>query len=107
MARESTLLDEVLPDYDVSATYSNLFIRVNATAGSTGGADTHTHAAGSYIGPVHTHTLNTSPLDETAGTTTMPTGSTTDSGGGGAITGTSASGSNIPSFLTAKLCKVN
>lgn len=40
---------------NVSATYSNKFMRINATPGSTGGADTHAHAAGTYTVPAHDH----------------------------------------------------
>jgi len=54
---------------DVTATYSNKFVRANATANTTGGSDTyslsiaeanlpsHTHAAGSLTGGAHTHGL--------------------------------------------------
>lgn len=90
---------------DVSATYSNKFVRINATAGSTGGADTHTHAAGSY---------------GVSGTTGGPS-ATGGSGGSGAsgvtqththdfsasVTGTSASGSNVPAYVTMIACQVN
>ena len=41
---------------DVTATYSNRFIRINATQGTQAGADTHTHTAGTLAGPSHTHT---------------------------------------------------
>lgn len=90
---------------DVSATYSNLFVRINATAGSTGGADTHTHTAGSYA---------------VSGTTGGPS-ATGGAGGSGAsgvtqththdfstsVTGTSASGNNVPAYVTMKACSVN
>ena len=52
---------------DVSATYADKFIRISATALSTGGADTHTHAVGSFTAdshilttaemPAHIHTI--------------------------------------------------
>lgn len=90
---------------DVSATYSNLFLRVNAIAGSTGGADTHTHTSGSYA---------------VSGTTSAPTtgGDAAGSGASGSnathvhtysanVTGTSASGNNVPAYVTAKLCQIN
>ncbi len=72
---------------DVTATYSNKFLRVNATQGSTGGSDTvtiaeanlpshthtgpshthtgpsHTHAAGSLTGGAHTHGIETYRAD--------------------------------------------
>ena len=93
---------------NVSATYSNKFMRINATPLTTGGADTHTHGAGSYTVPAHDHgaatgsyTLTVSDIPahthtfeirNTSGATTVPessTGSgtanttTTDSTGGG------------------------
>ena len=41
---------------DESATYNNKFIRISSgTALTTGGIDTHTHAAGTYAGPSHQH----------------------------------------------------
>lgn len=105
------------PDFtDVSSTYANKFIRISSTALSTGGADTHTHGAGTYAGPSHTHT----------GTTSAPSGSptagnsgssasnpshthtfTTDAGGTGAVTGTSAAGDNVPAYVTLKAYQKN
>lgn len=106
---------------DVSATYANLFLRVNATAGTLSGGDTHTHTVGSYAAPSHTHSVSGSGW--TAGTasqtlTEVSAGKaaetferlasvTTSASGSGAITGTSASTSNVPSHVTAKLCQVN
>ncbi len=89
---------------DVSGTYEGQMIRVSATALSTGGSDTHTHAAGSYtvsgntggvsfggggsltagaLDTTHTHSVNI------------------------AVTGTSASGSNVPVYRTFKLYSRN
>ena len=101
---------------DVSATYSNLFMRVNSSPGTTGGSNTHTHTAGSYAGSSHTHAGTTDietqpPADGSGGTIgadddhTHPF--TTSAGGGGAISGTSDSGTNIPAFVTARLCQVS
>lgn len=95
---------------DVSATYANKMIRISATALSTGGADTHTHGAGSYAGPSHTHTFTTGGVSFggggslTAGAldTAHTHSGTTDAGGTGAITGTSAAGDNVPSYVTLK-----
>src|SRR3990167_6395421 len=42
---------------DVSATYANLFVRINSTQGTTAGTNTHSHGAGTYIGTAHTHSL--------------------------------------------------
>src|SRR3990167_1595687 len=91
---------------NVSATYSDKFMRINATPLTTGGADTHTHTAGSYAGPSHTHTATTSnEVDNgTFGSPVYPGGTagdvhnhtlTTAASGTGAVTGTSASGDNI------------
>ncbi len=95
---------------DVSTTYANKFIRISATALSTGGADTHTHGAGSYAGPSHTHTFTTGGVSFggggslTAGAldTAHTHSGTTDAGGTGAVTGTSASGDNVPAYVTLK-----
>lgn len=102
---------------DVSTTYANKFIRISATALSTGGADTHDHGAatGSYtLGiadiPAHTHTVglnNGVPggvrTPENVGSTgtsdTIATGST---GGGGGHSHTVASANNVPAYVTLK-----
>ena len=103
---------------DVSATYSNMFIRVNATAGTQGGASVHNHGAGTFAGSAHTHSIPNSIGDNSGGATDTGGGQqyslddhthngATGSGGGGAISGTSGNGDNIPPFVTAKLCQVN
>lgn len=106
---------------DVSVTYSNLFVRINATQGTLAGSDTHTHTAGTYVGPSHTHTvpysgwtgqnINGSNGQIVGWTITTLAAFTADnatgSGGSGAITGTSTASSNVPSYLSAKLCQVN
>lgn len=113
---------------NVSATYANKFMRISATPLSTGGADTHTHAVGSFVSPTtgshtltatempaHTHTFSWGIIgaggsyldaeDRYAGATDSTTSSSAGSGGGhthtgGAITGTSAAGDNVPAYLT-------
>jgi hypothetical protein len=106
---------------DVTATYSNKFVRVNATGGTTGGADTHSHSAGTYAGPSHTHGVGTlvnataSPNNNgCAGGSGCPAADhthtisgSTASGGTEAITGSSSTENNIPAFVTAKLCQVD
>lgn len=109
---------------DVSSTYSNLFIRVNATAGTLAGSNTHTHDVGSFIGPTHTHAISdvsrglawsaSSSLDSTSSSDLLHavavgdfTNATASSGGGGSVTGTSASADNVPASVSAKLCQVN
>jgi hypothetical protein len=97
---------------NVSSTYSNKFMRINATPLTTGGADTHTHGAGSYAGPSHTHTVPASSTGWGAGSATSGklttgqdggTSATTDrdtsASGTGAVTGTSASGDNVPAYV--------
>ena len=102
---------------DVTATYSNKFVRINATQGSTGGADTHTHAVGSYASANHTHSV---PRDGWGVVTSNVAGrivthysnqatgdNTTGLGGAAAITGTSAVGDNVPAYVTMKCCLVD
>jgi hypothetical protein len=118
---------------NVSATYSNKFMRINATPLTTGGADTHTHAAGSYASPTtgshvlttaempaHTHSVSIIGGDQGYGGASRPDGflkttSTTDSTGGGgghthtggAITGTSASADNVPPYVQVCIFQKN
>ena len=109
---------------NITATYSDRFPRINATPASTGGVDTHTHAVGSYAGPSHTHNIPaTSAIwgGEDVETTALATAiggaeqqafratidNPTGSGGTGAITGTSASGDNVPAYFTVILCQVS
>ena len=98
---------------NVSATYSNKFMRINATPLTTGGADTHTHAAGSYAGPSHTHTVSRGihAQGDTTVTGYLQTSRvgvdtngidadiTSGASGTGAVTGTSASGDNVPAYV--------
>ena len=106
---------------DVSATYNNKFIRISSgTPLTTGGADTHTHGAGSYAGPSHTHTItltgySTSNSGQGAevgrisgsvdGHVHGILGSTisTNSDGTGTVTGTSASGDNVPAYIQLRI----
>ena len=97
---------------DQSATYEDNFIRISSgTPLTAGGSNSHTHAAGSYAGPSHTHsgttdgvtfggggTLTAGALD-TAHTHTFTTGA----GGTGAVTGTSASSDNVPVYIQLKM----
>jgi len=92
----------------------NKFVRGVATAatnpGTTGGADTHTHDAGSLAGPSHTHTYSgTTSTKNNDGSGEGPAqpvtaahshtySGTTDAGGTGAVTGATASGSTLPAY---------
>jgi len=96
---------------DQSSTYDNNFIRISSgTPLTSGGADTHTHAAGSYAGPSHTHTTSI----VSGGTEEAAAGSgllgnlgehehTISASGTGAVTGTSASANNIPVYIQLKM----
>ena len=108
---------------DVSATYANLFERINSTQGTTAGTNTHSHGAGTYIGTAHTHSLPRDGWTEgtpgtVSGRLTVQEGATlthapanadnvSGSGGGGATTGTSASADNIPQHITMRACRVD
>lgn len=92
---------------DVSATYADKFIRISATALSTGGADTHTHAVGSYSTAAHSHTGYTGGVSfsgsagsNTAGALDTQHRHSISEEAATAITGTSASGDNVPAYVT-------
>ena len=101
---------------NVTATYTGRFMRIGGTPLSTGGSDTHTHAAGSYAGPSHAHTVPASSAVWGQGSATggkLTTGqdggnsantdASTSSSGTGAVTGTSASGDNVPAYVNTVL----
>lgn len=94
---------------DVSSTYANKFIRISATALSAGGADTHTHGAGSYTVPAHDHGGATGGVSfggggtQTAGALDTTHTHPISTQAAAAITGTSASGDNVPVFVTLKM----
>lgn len=97
---------------NVSATYSNKFMRINATPLTTGGADTHTHGVGTYA---HSHTHTYSHTHDVAsggaagsqvsndgggsGITVTQSSTTTADASSTAITGASASGDNVPAYV--------
>ncbi len=85
---------------------------------AAGGSNTHTHGAGSYRGPLHSHTGQTS----TPNSGLQPDGGsgdrqytrwdhahpfTTNSSGDESVTGTSASADSRPEFATVLLCQKN
>lgn len=98
---------------DVSATYANLFMRISPTAAFQAGSDTHTHT-----GPSHSHTVPASSAvwGQTIGgvngmlatwdasTTSRANTDAATSSSGTADTGSS---SNVPAYVSAKLCQVN
>jgi hypothetical protein len=101
---------------DVSATYEGKFIRISATALSSGGSDTHTHggATGSHTltsneMPAHTHNVTYYSNEGDVGypgatnggsTATYATGS---AGGGSGHTHTIASADNVPAYISTKM----
>ncbi len=104
---------------NVSATYANKFIRLSATPLTTGGADTHTHAAavsGNTAADLaaHTHTQNFSASTSGSGYVNAANanthldsgivGTTNSTGAGGGHThtiGETASGNNVPAYVQA------
>jgi len=92
---------------DMSATYEDKFIRLSSgTPLDTGGANTHTHAAGTFASANHTHSGTTSTntgtkYDGDAGNSSITHSHTfvTSSAGAATITGTSASANNIPAYV--------
>lgn len=105
---------------EITSTYSEKYLRVGSTGLATGGASTHTHAAGTFAGPSHTHTvlkdgytLNESAADGTimithpADSRGMQNDITSESGGTGSVTGTSAAGNNTPLYVDLRLFSKN
>jgi hypothetical protein len=111
---------------DVSSTYDNRFIRISSgTALVTAGSDTHDHAAGTYSVSSHVHGLSgggntgtesgtlTAQIGDGDSTTfpglnhTHPMGSGSTQGATAGITGTSATGNNVPAYVQVKVYKRN
>lgn len=88
---------------------------------AAGGSNTHTHTAGSFSAPSHTHSLqditrargwdggvNSSTIDDLRAVIAIDFQSLiAQSGGGGTISGTSASADSRPEFATIILCQKN
>jgi len=97
---------------NVSATYSNKFIRINATPLTTGGADTHTtpaHTLTTAEIPAHTHTYYTSGASG-VGTTAYAGQSASYAGGGPTDANTGGGGGhthdaadNVPVYVQGVL----
>ena len=98
------------------------FYLVSSGPGDTGGADTHTHGVGTYVGPSHTHSSSLSAAAAVGAADINPgscppgnfylanashthaiTGATA-AGGTDALTGTSDSGSNWAPYVEVILC---
>ena len=91
---------------DVSATYSNKFMRINATPLTTGGADTHTtpsHTLTAAEMPAHTHVYSAPWGGSSAGggeagdAYLNPAATTASTGGGGGHV--HAAADNVPAYV--------
>ena len=100
--------------YTRLSAYDGKFLVGSAAPGSPGGSNTHRHDAGSYAGPSHTHTGTTGQAASQNGSGQVdnqwnpPTHThpfTTNAGGTGAVTGTSAYTDSRPEFMTILLCQ--
>lgn len=99
---------------DKSATYSNKFMRINATPLTTGGSDTHTHTftLATANMPAHTHTASASNVGtggagrfgsvQDAETGTLTTNST---GSGTQVT--TSSENNVPAYVQVCIFEKN
>lgn len=93
---------------DVTTTYSNKFVRINATGGSTGGADTDSITLTTTELPAHTHSI--SGYADTGGSAavTIQTNLTSASvNTGSAGSGAAFTVDTVPAYVTAKCCQVN
>lgn len=109
------------PGFTLLTSYNNEFLVGASTPGVTGGSNTHTHPAGSFAGPSHSHTIpanqpiwgqqfggangrlvTASAAENNANATHAPP---SGAAGDGPITGTSAAADSRPEFKTILLCK--
>ena len=100
--------------YTRLSTLDGKFLVSGATFNAAaGGSNTHAHGPGSYTAPSHTHSMSgshTHPYRADGGAdpkTTSPSspGTSTNAGGGGVISGSSASVDSRPAFATVLLCQ--
>lgn len=82
-----------------SATYSNKFMRINATPLTTGGADTHSHTLAEANLPAHTHAAGTLAADSDGAHTHNITGR--DGGAGSNPSSAHNTGNNVYSTDSA------
>ena len=105
--------------YTRLSAYDGKFLVGSATPGSPGGSNAHTHSAGTYTGPSHTHSVPYSGwgayttngqagqlvLWSTTSLGAAQGNNTSGPGGDGPVTGTSASADSRPEFMTLLLCQ--
>ena len=103
---------------DISTTYDGKFLRISSgTALSTGGTDTHTHAAGTLGVASHTHTITAMGgsvvrIDDNSGGSDYdwanPTAHTHTIGSSSpAATGSTASANNVPAYVQTRCYQKN
>ena len=98
---------------DLTSKFIRSVPNASTDPGSTGGSSTHTHSGGSYTAASHTHTYSGTTSEHTADDCCAGSvdawihytkihshtySGTTGSGGGGAISGTSAEASSLPPY---------
>lgn len=105
---------------DVSSTYSNKFLKINSTAGTSSGVvltgTTDSHVLSTAEIPAHTHTVDTNIGGSAFGSTTIANSNgatdtqrtSSSTGGGGGHTHTISTATTLePSSVTVKACMVN
>lgn len=106
--------------YTRLSAYDGKFLVGSATSGSSGGSNTHMHSAGSYAGPVHTHSVPHNGWTSNGSGTDMSvlamgkngeayarptTSNVSGPSGAGPVSGTSALADSRPEFMTILLCQ--
>ena len=94
-------------NFERLAVFDGRFLVGSATPNTQGGANDHTHGAGSFTAPAHSHTMvpftGGQQIDDNSGGTDFNI--TTSTAGGGTATGTSGSTDSRPAFRTVLLCR--
>ena len=91
---------------DITSTYADKFIKINATQNATGGSATVSHNLTEAELPPHTHFVGTSGNLGAAGTE-RPTPSDAAINSSSVGSGTAFTLDIVPPFVTCKLCQVN